>query len=74
MTDCGHCHRPIFDGQELDVNGEHEICRVEWSRRCDANMCVKCGKDATKSPAGWSLYCHECPPDTPYRGYEGPAS
>ena len=73
MTDyCEFCSQPLLDGQELAVNGGHEICRVEWARRCDADMCVKCGKDARKIPAGWSLYCHECHYYSTCVGYEGP--
>ena len=67
MTDCVYCCKPVLDGQELDSHRDYRVCSLEWNKRFDSDICVRCGKENEPD------ICSNCKINKlDYSGYEGP--
>ena len=53
MRTCPYCHQPCSE----DPGTEHNACGLEFERRRDNGLCVRCGEKITK--AGIAPYYHD---------------
>ena len=70
MTNCKFCYKPVLNGQDLDPEGNHIVCSVEFDNRIKNGLCAACGKNERNRP---SAACIDCKAnESGFNGYEGP--
>ena len=66
--DCEYCGKQLLNEQDITCTYNHVVCKAEYDRRANADMCVRCGENKTVAFA-----CMDCGVGDRYKGYPGPA-